>query len=155
MIDVRIALPDELPAVGALCARAYIAGSGMGPDDGYAEVLLDAPGRARDCDVLVALLDGELAGTASICGGPYVEIARPGEVEFRFLAVAPERWGRGVGQALVAGIVERAQGRPVVCSVVRRNTPAHGLYERLGFVRVPDRDWTPLPGVDLDVYRLD
>jgi hypothetical protein len=34
-------------------------------------------------------------------------------------------------------------------------TAAHRLYERLGFTRLPERDWTPLPGVDLLVYSLD
>jgi hypothetical protein len=33
--------------------------------------------------------------------------------------------------------------------------PAHRLYARLGFVRMPDRDWTPMPTVHLLVLRLD
>ena len=32
---------------------------------------------------------------------------------------------------------------------------AHRVYERLGFVRAPERDWQPMPGIDLLVYRLD
>ena len=31
---------------------------------------------------------------------------------------------------------------------------AHRLYERLGFVRTPERDWSPSPDVDLLAYRL-
>lgn len=152
-IVVRLAHPDELPALGDLCARSYIAGSGMGPDDDYAEVLRDAPGRAHVCEVLAAKRGGQLVGTVTICGGDYVEIAQADEVEFRFLAVAPEWWGAGVGQALVDAVVAWAGDRPVVCSVIRRNDPAHALYARLGFDRVPERDWTPVPGVDLLVYR--
>jgi hypothetical protein len=34
-------------------------------------------------------------------------------------------------------------------------TAAHRLYERLGFTRLPGRDWSPVPGVDLLVYGLD
>jgi hypothetical protein len=34
-------------------------------------------------------------------------------------------------------------------------TAAHRLYESLGFVRDPARDWAPVPGVDLLAYRLD
>jgi hypothetical protein len=26
---------------------------------------------------------------------------------------------------------------------------AHRIYERLGFRRVPGRDWSPAPGIDL------
>ena len=32
---------------------------------------------------------------------------------------------------------------------------AHRLYARLGFVRTPERDWTPMPGVNLLALRLD
>jgi hypothetical protein len=34
-------------------------------------------------------------------------------------------------------------------------TAAHRIYERLGFTRIPERDWSPVPGVDLLAYRLD
>jgi hypothetical protein len=29
---------------------------------------------------------------------------------------------------------------------------AHRLYLRLGFTRVPERDWDPIPGLTLLVY---
>jgi hypothetical protein len=29
----------------------------------------------------------------------------------------------------------------------------HRVYEHAGFVRDPERDWSPLPGVDLITYR--
>jgi hypothetical protein len=32
---------------------------------------------------------------------------------------------------------------------------AHRLYERLGFTRLPERDWSPLPGVHLMAYGLE
>jgi hypothetical protein len=31
---------------------------------------------------------------------------------------------------------------------------AHHLYERLGFERVPERDWVPVPDVPLLAFRL-
>jgi hypothetical protein len=31
---------------------------------------------------------------------------------------------------------------------------AHRLYERLGFTRLPERDWAPLPGVNLMAYWM-
>jgi hypothetical protein len=34
-------------------------------------------------------------------------------------------------------------------------TTAHRLYERLGFTRLPERDWSPVPGAELLVYALD
>ena len=32
-------------------------------------------------------------------------------------------------------------------------TAAHRIYERHGFERVPDRDWSPVPGVHLIAFR--
>jgi hypothetical protein len=34
-------------------------------------------------------------------------------------------------------------------------TRAHALYESLGFVRDPGRDWRPVPDIALVAYRLD
>jgi hypothetical protein len=31
---------------------------------------------------------------------------------------------------------------------------AHAIYERLGFTRAPERDWSPLPGVRLLAFTL-
>jgi hypothetical protein len=33
-------------------------------------------------------------------------------------------------------------------------TSAHRIYERLGFRRAPERDWSPVPGVDLMAFAL-
>jgi ribosomal protein S18 acetylase RimI-like enzyme len=68
------------------------------------------------------------------------------------LAVAHAARGRGVGEALVRACAERAravEGRVrVVLSTQRTMRTAHRLYERLGFVRTPERDWNPLPELD-------
>ena len=37
----------------------------------------------------------------------------------------------------------------MVCSVEDKNAAALRLYDRLGYVREPERDWTPEPGVSL------
>jgi len=76
------------------------------------------------------------------------------------LAVAPASMGGGPGgvaETLVAACLEQARAdsaQAVAISVVDHNTRAHRLYRRLGFTRAPDRDWTPVPGVRLEVYTL-
>jgi hypothetical protein len=32
---------------------------------------------------------------------------------------------------------------------------AHRLYARFGFVRAPERDWSPAPGIDLIAFTVD
>jgi hypothetical protein len=36
----------------------------------------------------------------------------------------------------------------------RRIRTAIRIYERLGFRRVPERDWSPVPGVDLLAFAI-
>ncbi len=153
---IRTSLPSEWDEAGDLCATAYAAGYGLsGDEDGYVDVLRDAAGRAAHADVLVALDEGRLAGTVTILrpGERMSELAEAGEVEFRFMAVAPEAWGRGIGRALVEAVLARAGGAPVVCSVIEGNEPAARLYASCGFAPVPARDWRPVPEVLLRAYR--
>ncbi|MCZ9344350.1 GNAT family N-acetyltransferase, partial [Streptomyces sp. TRM76130] len=64
--------------------------------------------------------------------------------------------GRGVGEALVRACVDRARGvdgcARLILSTQETMHAAHRLYERLGFVRTPERDWCPLP--ETDAIRL-
>ena len=93
---VRRAAPADLAAVGELTAAAY-GGFLHGPEDSYLERLRDAAGRDRDAELWVAERDGEVVGSVTIAleGSPWREIGRPGEGEFRMLAVSPERAAPG------------------------------------------------------------
>ena len=130
----------------------------LGPEDFYIERLRDTAVRDEQAEVWVALLDGVVAGSVTICppGSLWREIADPGEGEFRMLAVDPAYRGRGVARALTTLVLDRCRREGdhcVVLSSLDRMTAAHGLYESLGFVRVPDRDWQPQPTVSLIVYH--
>ena len=43
----------------------------------------------------------------------------------------------------------------VVMSTLPRMRSAHRIYERAGFVRLPERDWSPAEGIDLITYVLE
>src|SRR4051794_21743999 len=109
--------------------------------------------------VLVALLDDKLVGAVTVAtrGGEWAEAAVPGEAVIRMLAVDPRGRGSGAGTALVRACIEQA--RADGCRLVRLSTEptmvaAHRLYERLGFVRAPSYDWSPVAGVTLLGYVL-
>ncbi|HEX8865291.1 MAG TPA: GNAT family N-acetyltransferase [Lentzea sp.] len=155
---IRPATEADLPAVGAVTVEAYRVNGYVGDHDDYATTLADAASRFRDAELLVAVDDsGTVLGSVTVVhpGTPYAEISRPGELEFRMLSVAASARGRGVGEALVRVVIDRARAAGVgriVLSSSEKMAAAHRLYERLGFTRLPERDWTPLPGINLKAY---
>lgn len=158
---IRPAEPRELETVGLLTLAAYAADGYLTPEDPYAGELLAADQRASQADLVVAVAhDGTLLGTVTFClpGSPWAEISRPGEAEFRMLAVAAEARGRGIGEALAAWCVDRAREQgciAVALSSLDQMHAAHRLYDRMGFARTPERDWQPAPDIKLIAYVLD
>lgn len=157
MLAVRPLLPDEHALVGDLTVEAYLADGLVGPE--YAEVIRDVSARAGVATVLVAEVDGAPVGsvTFALGGTPYAERSAPGEAEIRMLGIAPHGRGTGAGTALTEECVRRAV--EAGCSAVRLSTQpemvgAHRIYERLGFLRTPERDWSPIPEVHLLTYVL-
>jgi len=168
-IEVRDAVPAEYEAVGKIVAEAFFADGQLEAPDAafYADVLRDVASRAAAAEIVVALDDGVVVGGVTFVprGGPMADIARDGEAEIRMLGVAPDAQGRGAGTTLMRECLARAaRTRPADGAagtrriVLSTQTVAHGshrLYERLGFVREPSRDWTPVPGVVLLCYVLE
>ena len=158
---LRLARPEELAEVGELTLAAYVADGFLENDADYAQELRAASHRAEHAELVVAV-DREshaLVGTVTFCqpGSPYAEISRPGEAEFRMLAVTPAARGQGVGEMLVRWCIDRAREQgcdALALSSLDRMTDAHRLYERMGFERTPERDWG-VAGIRLVAYRLD
>jgi ribosomal protein S18 acetylase RimI-like enzyme len=156
-MDLRRARREELALVGELTVAAY-ASFTLGPKDPYVERLRDAAGRDRGSELWVAVEGEELLGSVSYCppGSPWRELGQDHEGEFRMLAVAPSARGQGVGQALTQLALDRfceLGASAVVLSSLAEMGSAHRIYERLGFRRLPERDWSPVPHVVLVVFR--
>jgi len=156
---VRRIEPADHAQVSRLTVEAYRADGQLEAAPEYATVLADVDARAAAAEVFVAA-DGErLLGAVTFtgAGGPYAEVARDGEAEFRTLAVDPAAQRRGVARALVQACVDRA--RELGCSdlvicVRAENVAAFSLYRPFGFERDPGLDWSPVPGVELLGLRL-
>lgn len=159
---VRTADPSDFTAIGRLTVAAYAADGQLEGEQGYERVLADVSGRARAGELLVAVDEAteQVIGAVLFVlpGSPYAELSGAGEAEFRMLAVDPAAQGRGAGEALARACLARAEqlGCSAVVICARSfSYPAHRLYARLGFVRAPDRDWSPAPGVELLALRLE
>ncbi|GAA2779061.1 GNAT family N-acetyltransferase [Saccharopolyspora taberi] len=157
---IRTARPEEFEAVGEVTVRAFLDGGHLSAASEYRQTLLDVAARAAEAEVLVSVEGDKVLGTVTVADGgtAYADIAAPGELEFRMLAVAPEAAGKGVGTALVRAVIARARtlGRErVVLSSQQSMTIAHGLYRRFGFERTPKRDWEPVPHLRLVTFGLE
>ena len=154
-LEIRSAVPAEFDAVADLCEAAYA--PLMAGDGHYRATLRDVAPRAAAAQLLVAADGDRVLGTVTFVpdGGPLGEIARADESEFRMLAVDPGAQGRGVGSALLGRVLDDSAGKAgVVCSSLPTMLAAHRIYERAGFRRVPDRDWSPVPGVELIAFEI-
>ncbi|MGC5021547.1 GNAT family N-acetyltransferase [Micromonospora sp. DT47] len=160
---VRPATPADHAAVARLTVAAYEADGQLKGEHGYAVTLADVAARVAHGEVLVAVDEAtdEVVGSVTFVlpGSRYAELSGPGEAEFRMLAVDPAAQGRGAGEALARACVDRAAAlgcaAVVICVRDGMAAPARRLYERLGFVRTPAKDWSPVPGVELLGLRLE
>jgi ribosomal protein S18 acetylase RimI-like enzyme len=159
---IRDAHHDELAEIGQIRVDAYVADGFMSRNSNYAPHLreLGADGLGQ---VLVAVhsdtADGKIVGTVMLRGWPEggQVVTGPDEAEIRALAVRPEARGAGIGRALVQAVIARATEagvRHLVLLTQPEMKAAHRLYDEAGFTRLPERDWSPEPGVMLLAYGL-
>jgi ribosomal protein S18 acetylase RimI-like enzyme len=157
-MQIRAADPAELAEIGDIRVAAYRADGFLSPASEYAATL-----RSLGTDgghVLVAAGDdGKLLGTVMLQGWPQAGqvVTGPDEAEIRALAVRPAARGAGVGRALLAAVIGLAVQQRIRHLVLCTQTDmksAQQLYESAGFVRLPERDWSPVPGVNLLAYGL-
>jgi ribosomal protein S18 acetylase RimI-like enzyme len=157
---VRVATPEDFPAIGELTVAAYRGDGQTWSGHPYEPTLLDAAGRSTAGTLLVCASEEGVLGAVLFveAGSEFSELAREGEAEFRMLAVAPWAQRRGVGEALTNACLLRAGElgcRSVVICVRDFATDAQRLYKRMGFVREPSLDWSPYEGVLLLGLRYD
>ncbi len=156
-MQIALATPNQYARIAATTLAAYAEFEAA--DNEYQLKLGDSAARAAEAELWVALDGGRILGSVTLCpvGSPWRQIAGEGEGEFRMLAVDPAAQGRGVGAALVGHVLDRSRAvgdRSVVLSTSTEMLTAHRMYARLGFTRLPERDWSPVPGVELLVYGM-
>jgi ribosomal protein S18 acetylase RimI-like enzyme len=159
LITIRGCVPAEYVVAGELVVEAYRTLGDTG-DEFYEQELRDIAGRAATSDVLVAEAAGRIVGCVTFVDGlnPLSQVEDPDAATIRMLGVAREARGRGVGEALVRVCIDRARssGRRRMRLHTRKSmASAHRLYERLGFRRDPDHDWSPAPGMLLLGFVLE
>ena len=154
---VRRARADEYDALGRMTADIYEHLPGMpgrAEQPAYYALLDDVGGRANrpTIEILVAVTpDQELLGGVSFVGDMayYDSGGSAGQQKaasgIRLLVVKPEARGAGVGKALTTACIQKALERgstQVILHTTKSMQTAWGMYERMGFQRSPDLDFS-------------
>ncbi|MGW1541557.1 N-acetyltransferase family protein [Streptomyces sp. NPDC002309] len=104
---------------------------------------------------LVAERAGEVVGWA--CHGPYRDgEVRTADAELYAIYVHPERYGEGIGHALLSESVRRCRAsghRRMLLWVLRDNTAARRFYERAGFAADGAQEPFEVDGVQVPEVR--
>ena len=164
-LRVRDARPGDRGAIEAVTLAAYQQYAASMPAlwDGYRQNILATLAAAQPDAQIVAEEGDRIVGSVLLHPSGSV-IARPGGgsvalawPEVRLLAVAPAARGQGVGAALMQACIRRARNAGAAALTLHTTEimqAAMRLYERIGFVRAPELDFEPAPGVTIKGYRL-
>jgi GNAT superfamily N-acetyltransferase len=161
---VRDAHPEELDKLSVLIREAYIEYQHSIPSRHwkfYLENITDVRSRLGVSELIVAELDKQLVGAVTL----YLETSPSlredwpeGWAGVRILAVRPPYRGRGIGRALMEECIRRCRERNIK-TIGLHTGPAMAIagkmYEDMGFVRAPQYDFQPAPGIVVMAYRLD
>lgn len=161
-IHIRDARSDELDRVASLLKDAYQQYAPLMPPDAwelYVQDIMDVTGRLSESQLIVADIDSRLAGAVTLYLKGWESLSWPeGWAGIRLLGVHPDFRGRGVGKAVMEECVRRGRSaglRAIGLHTTTAMDVARRLYEKMGFVRVPEFDFHPDDRIVVMAYRLD
>ena len=162
--NVRDAGVEDLDQVSLLIRDAYQEyQANFSPEvwEGYARDIMDVRSRLDTSELIVAENSGRLVGAVTFYPNSFPSDHGgwpAGWTGIRLLAVHPDARGMGIGRALMDECLRRS--RLLSATALGLHTTelmgiARGMYERMGFVRVPEYDFQAGPEVVVLGYRLD
>ncbi|ASS97107.1 GNAT family N-acetyltransferase [Peribacillus simplex] len=165
MVKIRKALLYEVEMIREQRVKAYEEHAQSIPEghwDALKKAISSDADEQRDVELLVAELDGEVVGSVALF--PAKSDAYKGLVdmldypEIRMLAVTPQARHKGVAEALIQECIRRTKvngSQYIGLHTADFMKTAMRLYERMGFVRLPQFDFQPADdGIIVKAYRL-
>jgi ribosomal protein S18 acetylase RimI-like enzyme len=149
-IEIRELRPEEYDEGGRVTAEAYRVYARGSDWDAYLVHIAGVAERADRTTVLGAFDDGRIVATVTLEldrrveeGQDHQEAQRlpSHEAHIRMLGVHPAAQGRGIGKALMDETIRLARERGktlMTLHTTERMTAAQGMYEAMGFRRLPD-----------------
>ena len=159
MISVRVAVPDDAPAILRVRLDSWEAAYGPYlPPHVWAEQRRAADparltgGIADGLRGLVAEVDATIRGY--VFHGPSRDDDLAGTTEIFAIYADPRSWSTGVGRALMTAAIDAIGTRPITLWVLEVNDRARRFYERAGFAADGARQQAHLPAsVELPEVR--
>jgi GNAT superfamily N-acetyltransferase len=152
---------EEMIAVTLAANEEYATAAPPAAWADYQENIVAALTESDHAERFVAAINDVIVGSVLLLNATTAETA-PGAPareypEIRLLAVVPAARGRGIGRALIDQCIRRAKqlGAPTITlHTTDLMLVAKRMYEQMGFVRDPDRDFSPYEGGLVQGYRL-
>ena len=120
-LEVRLATPDDRPALHRLRHEVFVVGQGVPPE-------LEADDRDAGADHVVAVRDGDVVATGRLLLDDGAATATVGR-----MAVAEGERGTGVGAAVLGALEQRAAERGATAVELHAQVHARGFYDRAGY----------------------
>ena len=161
---IREAQTEELDEVSRVIGSSfeeYAASVPASAFEAYLKDIMDVRSRLSFTELLVAEDQGQVVGSVTFYpdGSRYGEDVWPdGWAGLRLIAVQPESRGLGIGRALAQECIRRSRQRGIPTLGLHSTEAmwvARGMYERMGFIRVPEFDFHPTSRTTVVAYRLD
>jgi len=163
---IRDARPGDRDAIVNVTLTAYEQYAAVMKThwDGYRQNIVSTLDDVTPAAQVVAEMDGVIVGTVLLYPAGMVFTAPNGSSittaapEVRLLAVAPVARGHGVGGALMRECIRRARqsgAAALTLHTTEMMAVALRMYERMGFIRVPELDFHPAKNITIKGYRLD
>lgn len=131
------------------------------PWQDYRDDIADVASRFERSEQIIAERDGRIVGGVTFYPPGLLELENDLDqptpamwAGIRLLGVDPQARGGGIGRALTEETIARARDRGathLALHTTERMTVAREMYERMGFVRIPDYDFKPIPGSEFTV----
>ena len=150
--DIRLQDPDSPALMEATRGLFNEYAQALGIDlcfQGFDEELAALPGdyAAPQGGLLLAFVDGDLAGCGAFRPLPDADYANACEMKRLYVRRAFRRFG--LGRLLAQALIDRATQAgysAMLLDTLDDMEAARGLYQTLGFVEVPPYYFNPLPG---------
>ena len=160
---IRNAGPGELDEVSLLLRAAYQQYENVIRPEGwklYLEDIVDVRSRLEESELIVAEMEHRPVGCVTLyldASKSFPEAWPEGWAVVRLLAVHPDFRGKCVDHALMEECINRCRRAKI--KVIGLHTTevmdiARHMYERMGFVRIPEHDFHPAPDVTVMAYYL-